>query len=228
MTLFHALSWSQISLENTWKVGQNNASSGAYLKTAFAGMYSFKNFNINSQLQFDVVNPQERTFSGLLLRGSKDSLFLKFPISFSAQYLFLPYSETLRESNISFIANGYKKGFSYALGVNFRTYAYTRQAVEDYDLEQQRLHENWTLIYNLGYTYSPHRYQWDVGLFLTNWDDFLINQDMNLFWRLKGQYYFNQKINLYAEANYLKSGTFNSSSNYFGYYIKTGIIWHVN
>lgn len=222
------ISWAQFSGENTWKVGQHNASSGSYLKTAFSGYYVNDEFSINSQVQVDLINPQERIFSGLLIKGSRDSVFTKIPITLSAQYLFLPFSETLRESNISIVASGATKGFSYSLGINFRTYAYTHQAIEDYDIEQQRLHENWGIMYNVGYTYKPKQYRWDIGLFFTNWDDFFINQDMNVFGRLKGQFHFNEKMEIYTEVNYIKSGFFNGSSNYFGYYIKTGIIWHVN
>jgi hypothetical protein len=228
LSLNFTVSRAQFSVDNAWTIGKHNASSGSYLKTSFSGYYYHDEFSINSQLQVDIINPQERILSGLLLNASRDSVFQKFPIRLSAQYLFLPFSETLRESDISIIANGTTKGFSYALGINFRTYAYTQQAVKDYNIEQQRLHENWGLVYNFGYTYKPKTYRWDIGISFTNWDDFLINQDMNPFWRLKGQYHFDDKIELYTEANYIKSGVFNGSSNYFGYYIKTGIICHVN
>lgn len=228
LSLNLTVSWAQFSVENAWTIGEHNASSGSYLKTSFSAYYYNNEFTINSQLQVDIINPQERIISGLLLNASRDSVFQEFPISLSAQYLFLPFSETLRESNISIIANGATKGFNYALGINFRTYAYTRQAVQDYDIEQQRLHENCGFMYSVGYTYKPREYRWDIGISFTNWDNFLINQDMNPYLRLKGHYHFDDKIALYTEANYIKSGVFNGSSNYFGYYIKTGIIWHVH
>lgn len=228
MSLVFSSTWAQFSIENSWKVGEHNASSGTYLKTQVSGYYYHKEFSANSQVQIDVINAQERIFSGFMIDATRDSIFQKFPISISTQYLFLPFSESLRESNFSLIAEGNNKGFSYALGLNFRTYAYTQYAIETYDIEQQRLHENWGLMYQLGYTYTPHRDSWDIGLFITNWDDFLINQDMNPFMRLIAQYHFDSNINLYTEANYIKSGTFNGSSNFFGYYIKTGIIWLVN
>lgn len=222
------ISWAQFAVENSWKVGEHNASDGTYLKTSISGYYFDEEFTLNSQLQFDVINPQQRVLSGLQVNASRDSIFKKFPITVTAQYQLLPYSETLRESNVSIIASKCHKGFSYALGFNFRTYAYTRQAVEDYDIQKKRYHENFGLMYSLGYTYSPKSQVWDAGLFFTNWDDFLINQDMNPFFRLKGEYHINSQWDLYTEGNYIKAGMFNGSSNHFGYYINTGVIWHIN
>lgn len=228
LSLFFRLTWGQLSVENSWKIGENNTSQGTYLKTALSAYYQTENYAFNSQLQVDAINPQKRTLSGFLVNATRKTFSQKIPLSLSAQYLLLPFSTTLRESNFSLMAKGRAKGFSYTLGINFRTYAYTQQAVEDYNIEQQRLHENWGIIYQLGYTYISQREHWNVGLLLTNYDDFLINQDMNHFWRLKGQFKVSKKIQLYTECNYIKAGVFNSSSNYFGYYIKTGIIWHVN
>ena len=220
--------WAQFAVENTWKIGQHNVSDGTYLKTTFSGYYSSKNFNINTQLQFDIINPQQRVFSGFEINASRDSVFTKFPTKMAIQYQLLPFSETLRESNISIIASKHHKGLSYALGLNFRTYTYTRQATEDYDIEERRYHENFGLLYNIGYTYTPYNNTWNVGLFFTNWDDFLINQDMNPFLQLRAQYQINTQWLLTAEGNYIKAGIFNGSSNYYGYFIKTGILWCIN
>lgn len=227
MILTVRMTMGQMRLENAWTVGDNNVSSGAYLRTALGGYYMLDNYSFDSHIQIDIINPQQRVLSGFLLAGSRDSIFQKFPINISAQYLLNPFSETLRESNFSFIASKSTKGFSYALGINFKTFAFTKQAAEDYNIEERRYHENWGLLYSLGYTYRPKQYDWDISLVFTNWDTFLINQDMNPYLRLIGQYHFD-KIKLFTEANYIKSGVFNGSSNYFGYYINTGIIWYVN
>lgn len=222
------VSYGQLALDNTWSIGKHNASSGTYIRTSLSGAYNVEDILFNSQVQFNIMNAQQRTMSGFLLRAAKASVFTNFPLNISTQYLLIPFSETLRESNFSLIANKKNKGFSYSLGLNFRTLTYTKKAADKYNVEERRYHENWGLMYKLGYTYTPLKYKWDAGLFFTNWDTFLINQDMNPFLRCKSQYHFSSSLRIFLEGNYIKSGVFNSSSNYFGYYVKTGILWHVN
>ena len=63
---------------------------------------------------------------------------------------------------------------------------------------------------------------------MTNIDNFLINQDTNPMLFLQGKYQVTAPLTLYIEPWYQSAGSLNLSANYFGFFIRTGLIWKLD
>lgn len=216
-----------LSVSNKWTTGESHVSQGKYVNTSVFAHYKWRSVEFESALQMNVYNHHSSTPSAFKLYTQKDSMFHSFPLKLSAGYLLIPAENTLRESNINLLATRVLRSFSATLGFNFKTYTYTKEATDNYAINEPRYHENWGLIYDFSYYYSPATQHWKIGIHFTNFDDFIVNQDMNPYFRLSSEYRISSTLKILLEGNYIKSGIFNGSSNYYGYYIKTGIKWDV-
>lgn len=216
-----------LTFSNMWHIGENNISEGPFINTSLWADYQQNALTLETAVLLNVHQTQAAFPKAIMLRAAKDTVLSAFPFTLKANYLLLPAVKNLRESNINLIASKQLNYFTASLGFNFKTYTYTKEASENYSIEERRFHENWSLLYDLNYTYYPTSKRWQLGVHLTNYDDFIYNQDMNPYFRLKSTYKIRDSLSAILEANYIKSGIFNSSSNSYAYYFKTGIKWHV-
>ena len=80
-----------------------------------------------------------------------------------------------------------------------------------------KFHENFNMMYSIGYSIKPTDDGWNAGLAITNFDSFIIEQGVNPALRLRGLYKPGSQVCLYAEAWYLTAGLLNLSMNHFGF-----------
>jgi hypothetical protein len=152
------------------------------------------------------------------------------PIELQGFFLFNPFSDILRETNWGILLKSRLKHFDLALGTDFRTYAYSKKAINDYGIEKNaaKIHEPFNLIYSFSYYLKPTEDKWNIGLSVTNIDYFIINQETNPTLSLRGLYKLKSPLSLFAQAWYEPAGVLNLNINYFGFFIRTGIIWDIN
>jgi hypothetical protein len=110
------------------------------------------------------------------------------------------------------------------LGQDFKTYRVREKAIS-YEVEANVLRENFNLIYNIAYFVNGPEQPWNISLSLTNRDHFLINQETNPMLNLKAEYLVAPGMSLYLENWYKSAGSLNISAHYFGYFLRTGLIW---
>lgn len=219
---------SQKQLSACFDLGENNVSDGLFAKTLVCGAYEFGKNKLESGAQFELKSTNENFFSGMYLKYSRSFTIKNFPFDAQCFYLYNGFSGILFETDIGLLLNIKRKNFSYIIGTNFRTYGFTKSAIEEYDMSSDtKTHENWNLIYRLCYDLKPEEHRWNVGFALTNIDHFLVNQETNPFCSLHGRYKLSEPFTLFAEAWYKSSGNFNLNVNYFGFFIRAGIIWEV-
>jgi len=139
------------------------------------------------------------------------------------------YNTTVNVRDLAILTDYEKTHFSYTLGLDFKTYSYNNKALVEYNIEAEnrKLSENWNLIWAIQYFLKPLGNKWNISLAITNIDDYLINQETNPFFKLSGYYDVNEKISLFGMFVYKNSGSFNLSSNHFGYQIKCGLRWKI-
>jgi hypothetical protein len=139
-------------------------------------------------------------------------------------------SEFLRETNWGTLVNMKHRRIEIALGTNFRTYAFRKRLIEDYEISKNamRVHENFNIMYSFGYNLKKDDTRWNAGLSLTNTDHFYISQETNAMVRLNGFYKPFSQVCLFVEAWYKSAGAPNLAINYFGYFFRTGITWNFN
>jgi hypothetical protein len=83
-------------------------------------------------------------------------------------------------------------------------------------------------MYSFNFFLKPTDEQWNVGLSVTNIDHYIINQETNPVFNLQGFYKLKSPVKLFAQAWYKTAGITNLNLNYFGFFLRTGIIWNIN
>ena len=219
----------QSGLSAYMDLGSNNVSDGFFMKTAGLVQYQFGKNSVEAGLQLDLISHNERVFSGYSLRVSRLLQIKEFPFEVQGFFLRTPFSDLLRETNWGMLLEMKHNHFAMRLGTEFRSFAFTRKAIDAYGYqEDERIRENWNLIYSFGYHLKPVDYPWNVGLSVTNIDHFVINQETNPILRLSGRYRVSLPLDLFMEAWYKSAGAFNLSVNYFGFFFRTGITWDIH
>lgn len=208
--------------------GKNNASGSLFIKSAALANYGFGKNRIETGFQVDIKNEGHSLFSGYNVNASREQSFRDYLFHLQGFYTRTSHSERLRETNWGALLDMRHKRFEMAIGTNFRTYAFKAGAIDEYGIKEDagKFHENFNMMYSIGYSLKPTDDGWNAGLAITNFDNFIIEQGVNPALRLRGLYKPGPQVCLYAEAWYLPAGLFNLSMNHFGFNLKTGISWN--
>ena len=229
VTAWEAKAQSNVHLSTYIDVGENNVSEGFYLKTAILGTYQWGKYFLNAGSQFNLIYSGSKVFTGSKIIGGREFSIKNFDFEIHGLFMYNSISENIFETNWGVLATIDRKHFHYQLGTNFRTYQATKNARKEFDPDSDyKIHENWNLMYLIGYNLKPDDHNWNVGITITNIDHFLISQETNPMIRLHGSYQISDPILLYAESWYKSAGAFNISVNYFGFFFRTGLIWKID
>lgn len=218
----------QIQLSYYFDFAGNNSSDGMILKTAAFGEYQWERTTVTGGLQLDFKSRNENVFSGINFNVDQNFTVKEFPFSIEGLFLYNRFSKLVHESSWAVLANIERKHFRYQLGTHFRTYSVTQKAKDEYDIDSdEKIHENWNIIYRIEYNLKPFGNDWNVGATITNMDHFVISQETNPWLNVQGEYTLSAPLTLFAQAWLKNAGMFNISVNSFGYLFRTGIIWRI-
>jgi len=210
-------------------MGKTSVSDGFYIKTAGLAHYQFGKNRVETGFQLDLKSNSENVFSGYNIKASREVQIKNFSFEVQGFYIWTPFSDILRETNLGLLLHVKRNHFIIKLGTNFRTFAFTQNAIKYYELKEgTKIHEYWNILYSFSYYLKPIENYWNIGLSMTNIDHFIINQETNPVFNLRALYEVSSPINLFAESWYKSAGAFNLSVNYFGFFFRTGIIWDIN
>ncbi len=211
-----------------WDVGKTNVSEGFYSKVLSTGSYDFGMHSVSAGIQLDLKSQNPNTFSGTSLKVGRRFSIREQPMQADAFFVLHRFSELLYETNWGVLAETRQKNFRFQLGTGFRAYRYTRDAIDEYNINKNNtLRENFVILYLLGYTLKPDDHHWNLGAAITNIDHFVINQETNPLIMVHGSYRLMPRLSLNMETWYKSAGAFNLSVNYFGFFIRTGLRWDV-
>ncbi|MDA3820092.1 MAG: hypothetical protein PF590_06520 [Candidatus Delongbacteria bacterium] len=209
--------------------GENNVSEGFYLNTAVLGSYHYDKYSFVAGSAVDLIGPGSNVLTNFMFMPGRAFIIGNFPFKMQGVYMFNRSFDWVHEMNLGVLINIERSHFSWKLGSEFRTYYLTREACETCgDESNKALHENWNIMYFGDYRIKPRGNAWNVSLALTNLDYFLINQEANPMFFLRGKYDISSNLRIFSEAWYKSAGAFNISVNYFGFFIRTGITWQPN
>jgi hypothetical protein len=208
-------------------IGSNNVSHGLFIKSVALVNYKSGKTGLETGFQNDLKNYKGQIFSGYTLNTYRDFMLKGIRMEIKGFYTATGSSGIINESNIGGVLSMKFDHFSMALGTNYRTFSLKRGNI-DYKIEwsKSRIHEAGNFMYLFSYNLKPEKSLWNAGISITNFDHFVINQETNPMFSLNGSYKLKPQISLYVQAWYKVSGVSNMELNYFGYYIKTGVIWN--
>ncbi len=209
--------------------GESNVSEGFCLNTAVLGGYQYDAYTLIAGAGIDLISPADNLFTNIMVKPGRKFVTGNFPFELSGLFTLNRSYKTINEMNLGVLVNVERTHFTWKLGTGFRTYYLTQYSRETYDAGlENNLHENWNVMYCINYMIKPRGNAWNVSLALTNQDYFLINQESNPMFRVRGYYDVSTALKVFSEAWYKSAGAFNISVNYFGFFIRTGLTWQPN
>ncbi len=220
----------QLNLQFYIDIGENNVSGGTFVNNLYRGSYQFKNYNIEGGLQLDIKSENSNTLTGIDIIGLRKFSIKKIPVDVKGFFMLNRFSDILYETNYGVrIETRILKSILFEIGTNFKSYKINATARKKYDIDKS----NSTLNENLIYTYllsaylKPHNNNWNVGLSVTNYDYYIINQLINPNFNLLMKYKLGSNLTLYLDSWYKLSGIFNIHANHFGYFFRSGLKWKI-
>jgi hypothetical protein len=211
-------------------MGSNNVSHGLFIKSAGILNYKFGKNSVETGFQADLKNYSKNGFTGYIIDGSREFMIKGMSLTINGFYTSTISSWIIRESNLGGLLKTRFEHFEITLGTNFRTFTLRQRGITDYEIEKNttKVHEASNLMYSFSYNLKPYINRWNAGISVTNFDHFSINQETNPMVNIHGSYKMKSPVSLYAQAWYKIAGASNLEVNYFGFYIRTGIIWNFN
>jgi len=221
--------FSQYSVNTYAEVGDNAVSQGVYGNLSGLLSAKFGSVTATTGGLLSLSNATPNVFSAYTLQLQTEQTILKKAFTIAGFYLWKPFSEDLRESDIGLLVNLRTKHIGYQLGLNSRLYYFSQAAKVKYNLPdtvQTSISEPVNLMYRLTF-YQPFSKKMNFEVSLTNFDTYTIQQETNPMLRTQLSYELNSKLNLYSELEYLQAGFFNMRVNYFGLLLRGGVVWHI-
>ncbi|MDY0015902.1 MAG: hypothetical protein RBS13_06795 [Bacteroidales bacterium] len=180
--------------------------------------FYFKKNTLNAGYQLTI---DDNTFPAFYINYTRNINISKQNFYLKAFYSFDKFSKKLFEINRGVIAGYIIHHFKFNLGTNFRTYRIFKDS-------RTNINENFNIMYLATYYINSPECNWNVGITLTNFDFFLINQETNPLFNIETIYTINPHLKVLLEAWYISSGALNLSVNPFGFYFRTACVCNIN
>lgn len=216
----------QITVQHYWETGTHILSDKQRLRAAFSLSSQTKYVKFRATAGFNLTQFDARSFTGIRLDGSIPFQRRKINGSINTYYLFAPASALLNEIHYGINAGFRRKRIEFYAGTSFRSYRFTPDAMETYNISKpyHKKTENFIFNYSGSIYVMPHDNVWNLNLTLTNMDFFQTSHSSNPFLFLQGQYK-KGKVRSFLQFWYLSAGAMNLHINHFGYFIRGGIVW---
>jgi len=222
--------FSQISVNSYIETGSNVVSLGAYgnFSAELIGRTGTLSASTGALLSFS--NATNQIFSAYSLQVANDFKFGKLPVTINALFLWKPISNEMRETNFGLMIEHKEKHFAYKVGLNTRIYSFTQAAISQYnfaDSVHTSLWEPVNVMYKLSY-FTPFSPKLNFEVSITNYDRYFIQQETNPMILANLTYNQNSRLQFYSDLGYMQAGLLNMHVNYFGLYLRGGVIWKIN
>lgn len=219
----------QYRLQNHIDVGKTQIPGSIYLNNSTYFDYTLKKTTFKGGIRMDILDQTSlnRFVSGIDLLVSQKFPLKKMEISINAQYFMNLFSKMITEYNTALYGKLKTSHFECIAGLHFRAIQLNSKYQELFGNDNSTIYELWNLIYKIKYSLKESDSKWNIGLGITNLDYFVINQASNPMIFLDGQYKIKTKLTLFAEYWLLNAGVMNISANYYGSFLRAGVLWNI-
>lgn len=121
-----------------WDVGKTNVSDGYYAKALSLGNYDWDEYSFAAAFQLDFMSANPNTFSGASLQAGRRFSIYDQPFRADFFIILNRFSELLYETNWGLLAEKRHDNFCFRLGTGFRAYRYTRDAIDEYNINTNK------------------------------------------------------------------------------------------
>ena len=217
----------QFFMEGQLDIGTSQLSDGLYSQISHFGFFEKPYWGARAGYQLGLVQPQNVFFNSWY-----GSSYGKIPIGktrliLGGEYLWTAISKDLRETNCIMFVRTTLSHWKLGLGNNTRVYRLSNKAVKDDKViyPGNKIIEPGNLMYNVSYVLKPYENKWNLMATITNYDHFIIQQETNPMMNIRFDYKLSGPFTLYSEVWCKSAGLLNIRVNYFGTFIRLGVIW---
>ncbi len=220
---------SQIVFENYIEVLNNNVSRG--VNTNFATQLAARvgNFSISSAGLFTFQDPQKNTLKAFTIHSAIHFKLLKKDFFVEPFYLWKPFSDILRETNYGIITDLQTKHVGLGIGFNSRNYSFSEASYQRYNFDKDtktNIRETINMMYKISFYQTIYK-KLDLGLSISNYDLFIIQQATNPMLTAKFSYNVNSNLKVFSDVGVIEAGILNLRVNHFGLFWKGGLQWQI-
>jgi hypothetical protein len=227
--LFTFFCSSQPSIMSFVETGQNNVYDDGYFNFSIFPSYDLGNDSFAAGILFSAGGQRENNFGGYTIGYTRKFSIHKQAFAVSGFYLWVPFSNELRETNWGITLNYKLPHFHFTIGNNYRTFRFSKAYIrsDESTSGKYRIIEPGNLIYTFQYLVRKEEEQWNVMVSVTNNDYFMFEQETNPMVILKGKYRFNENLSSFIDIGYKTAGLLVIKVDYFGYLLRFGIKWDI-
>lgn len=217
----------QLSGDFSVSTGNNYASYGQYAKLYGLFSYQYGDWGFSAATGTVFSAARENIFDALRLSVSKEFKIKNKPYEANFFYQRSPYSSRLNEHNAGLLLTRKTRRWFFNLGVNTRLYQLRNQYAKENSYTVKSLWEPVNVIYKITY-HRPLSTKFEINGSVTNFDNFIIEQETNPFLMVDFRQKVSKKSKVYFDVAYQQAGFFNIRVNYFGYFLKAGYLFDIN
>lgn len=222
--------FSQACIDSYLETGNSAVTEGIYGHFSSQLIYKVSTFRASTGGLLNISHANQSLFSAYTIEASNEFKIKRLPITFGAIYLWKPFSTILNESNVALFAAFRNKQFRFLLGAHTRCYYFTQKARQELNFSTTTTTTLWeplNLMYSVGYEFLCNQ-KWRAEVAVTNKDNYIIEQETNPRLRAGVSYKLSNKVQLYSDFGYIQAGLLNMRVNYFGVYVRGGLLWKIN
>lgn len=218
----------QFKFEAFTTVGKNYTNTHHFVNIGQFSQFTYKSFELNYSIDFNLLDRDLKSINGFT--GSIG--YIMFPektkLKVNLFYNFRPVSSILNDRNWGLKFMHSVRHWDFELGNNIRSYKFSSDYIDAMGFSEHEsiIKESWNLMYSIKYNLKGEDWKWNVYLNLTNFERFIIEQEINPMLDLGFTYSLNEgQTKLFADLWYQTAGFNNIRVNYFGYFTRIGILW---
>jgi len=222
-------SMGQLIIETCLTTGQNQTKPKGYLNLTFCPSYEIKQWTFGAGAELAVLNPQNTMLDAWKLDAERKINITEHEYKLYGGFYYRPFSEYIRELNFVLSVKTEYGHFRGMIGNNSRIWRLSGKALEEWpeaDSAGTTMKKEWrNMLYNFSAHLNKTDHPWNIGVGISNTNGFFFNQETTpmLFGRYENK--MTKSLELYAECWLQQAGFANLQAQYFGFFVKGGLIW---
>jgi hypothetical protein len=219
----------QFKIELFTGVAVNPIDQPCLASAGFSPGFQYKRFAIDYSMDFNINKRDQKALNAISANLVYKFYIFKNASALSLFYCNKPVSQMMKINNTGLKLDFNLKKWTLALGNNFNFYKFNDNAVEVYGItDNHYLLEAANLMYAIRYNLMEQGNPWNIYLNLSNFERFIIEQEINPMLNLGFTWQKEQNApKLFADIWYQTAGFNNIRVNYFGWFFRTGVKWEI-
>jgi len=229
LLLFGTIARGQLQFESALTSGQNQTKPEGFLNMAVCPAYEINNWTLGAGAELAILNPQNTIIDAWKLNAERKITLRKHNFKLYGGFYYRPFSEYMRELNFVLTFKTEAGHFRGLIGNNSRIWRLSGKALEQWpeaDSTGTTMKKEWrNFVYDFSIYLKKTGQPWNIGVGISNTNGFIFNQETTpmLFGRYENE--LSESLQLYAECWLQQAGFANLQAQYYGFFVKGGLIW---